>query len=256
MIQIFNLLKDYFDSTLDNWILNVFINGGTPIQLSKTNYEIKQFIGLLNSQELDGDDQVSFTLRINKESNEGVCHIYFYKAFCNWLKSRSPIEFLNAINQIIKDHFRVNFKLYDDLKEIKVYSKRVCINSHGPSKSDSFKNISDYCHFTNANTYPYLSEDFQITINNNDNSELGEKLEILENLFSLTSILNISNLNEEKLKYKLNGFKSHEGEVEIKQLNSDYSIYSKISSWIYSDQGNISDKLGVGQKHYINLLKK
>lgn len=111
--------------------------------------------------------------------------------------------------------------------------------------------IKENCHLTNFSQYPYTPSYFYLVKRPDDNDVITEIFDKLSIIFLLASIYDVVTIDDdEKLTFKLNGYKTIEGNLDIREeyLRKD-SIdgYFKIYEWIYSESGSVTDKIGLAR---------
>ena len=115
-----------------------------------------------------------------------------------------------------------------------------------PSVKRDIKKIKENCHFGNIEEFPFLPDFFHINNPEISHNSITDKLTVLGSLFSIISLFDITSINENKLFYKLNGYKTFEGNIEINNSFLECSTtYYEIYDWVYSSDGNTTDKIGL-----------
>ncbi|WP_430408789.1 hypothetical protein [Kordia sp.] len=246
------LIENFFRPLNDRWVLLFFINEGEPY--AETNNCISDdFVFKLSDVRPFEDDALSFKFVVQKNILNGACNVYDFSAFSLWVKNLSPLSFLNSINKTLTSNLFVNFNIIEQ-QETNLFTERVRVNDQAKSQKE-LNSSWEYFHFDNSKNYPYKSADFKITSKAGHFDELENKLIILRNLFSLTSILDVTYLREDSLNFQLHGLKRHSGEVLIDNLDEKFSIYAEINEWVYASESNISDKIGL-VRNIISMYKK
>ncbi|WP_298509122.1 hypothetical protein [uncultured Kordia sp.] len=246
-------LLNYLIPKNDRWVLMIFLNDEDP--LFETHNEISDDFKFHYKDVYPiEDDKLAFKLIIQKENNNGNYNIYSLKHFESWLNNLSSISFLKVINPIIKKNLFVNF-IFLERSDITIISERVRVND-SIFKRQKLSNNWEYFHFDNNKDYPYRGNDFiSIQKNTKDFPPLTSKLINLSNLFSITSLFDVTYIDNDELVFQLHGFKHLKGSVKIGTLDETYSLYTKINNWIYSTNSNISDKIGLA-RNIISLYKR
>ncbi len=238
-----NSLSEFLSSYTDDWTLFILLNDETISSFdSKFIYD---FTKSLNEIQLLEGDVLELKLVIYKKNNSTTVNVYNSKSFEDWLESRSAIEVLNVVLNQIKKNGYVNFNYIDNPSAL-LFSKRIRINSL-KSVDDLPRTYLEYFNFNQNTEYPFIANDFEIENTPNIDSSISVHLGKLQNLFSLTSLFDNSYLENGILNFQLKGYKFLKSKIRISDLNQDYDTYSNITSWIYSENANIADKLGISR---------
>ncbi|EIJ40887.1 hypothetical protein JoomaDRAFT_3964 [Galbibacter orientalis DSM 19592] len=242
-------LNNFFNNISDEWSLRITLNDDENL-LTCSNSIDQNFVSEYNAIQLLQDDKLSIKLEIYKDSKEFNRNVYCEKSFNEWVESRSAIELLKTISNDIKRNGFVNFNMIEN-KQTHLYSKRVRVND-STFVNKNFKTYPEYSNFDQNNEYPYIGSDFKVLDHNLSCLFLPSRLTNLSNLFSITSLFDVTYLQGNILFYKLKGYKFFQGKLPVKDLTKNYDIYSKINNWIFDDSANIADKLGIS-KNIISL---
>ena len=236
-------LEDYLSSYNDDWTLFILLNG---VSISSFDFKnIQEFVESINQNKLFTDDLLELKLEIYKSDDSTTVNVYNSSSFEEWIKSRSALEVLNVALSQIKRNGYINFNYIDDPSAF-LFSKRIRINST-ESVPDLPRAYLEYFNFNQNTEYPFIATDFEIENTAHIISSLFIHLGKLQNLFSLTSLFDNSYLDNEILNFQLKGYKFLKSKVRISDLNKDYDTYSNITSWVYSENANIPDKLGISR---------
>lgn len=236
-------LEKFLSSYNDDWTLFIFLNGETISSFDSK--QIKAFTESLNQVQLFDNDTLELKLEIYKRANSTTRNVYNSESFEKWLESRSPIEILNIVTNDIKKNGFLNFN-YIDKPSLILFSKRIRINSS--EKVDELpRTYLEYFNFSQNTEYPFVAKDFELVRLSKESSYLSIHLKKLQNLFSLTSLFDSSYLDGDILNFQLGGYKFLKGQIRIDELNQDYDTYALINFWIYSENANIADKLGISR---------
>lgn len=236
------LLYQLFDikHVSDNLILSLTIGEGEPIQLDSTD-DIETFIEDIKKEDQIFDDEENVEVKINIDKTEStIKKIYSQPSFNLFWSRLSPIDLLETINKIISENGYVHFLGHASIN----FSTSHIFFNQEPVPVGPFSQTQKYCHFGDANKYPLISAN-SFKVNGSAHS-LEKNLNILCSLFSMVSIFDISNINSDKLIFRLNGFKAIHGEVSIDTtLLHSHEVFYNLFKWCYASEGNSIDKIGL-----------
>lgn len=243
-----------FVSDVDNFDLSFKIGENDELNLKTKNASIF-FQGIIKERELVEEESVLFKLEI-KKNNRQLINIYDFKSFNNFWKSTSLISLLNLIKNNQSSFGQLNFVLIE--KEVpSFFSQNIIFSSKSENSESTLNNtISENCHFGNIKEYPFNPYYFNLILRPKEENSISEKLDKLSLMFCIISIFDITAIKGSKLYYKLNGYKSYEGNITVEMLDNYHNeIYFKIFDWIYSENSKISDKIGLA-RNIISLSLK
>lgn len=201
----------------------------------------EQYNEFLENTFIDGSIDVK--LSINKKIEENRFSIYSYDEFARDILTL-PIEdvmkvFSSLLNEVS------NFLIFEVYSSIAVFSTKtmffVPYNSQISNSDFDRKHRIEECkgtsYFYNFDTYEILPDDFNITINyeNNPLTELFQKITML---LSINFIASSSSINGDELKGVINGQRTIEYCYNINNISSNQILY-KIYNWIYTDGSSI-----------------
>lgn len=241
-----NVILDMLDiiSNSDSFELSFKIGNNDEICLKNT--DLSPFCSkILDERKILEEEPVLFKLEIQKNAEEAI-NIYNFNSFQNFWKSTSISNLLHLIkNNKSKDETIIFLLLEENVESF--YSQNIrFLKSNTPVVNVPNNLISDSCHFGNINDYPFNPYFFHLIKRPLVNNEITEKLDRISLLFSIISIYDITSIVENRLYYKLNGYRTFEGEKAIDNLDTKlYPIYFKIFDWIYSETSKIHDKIGL-----------
>ncbi|WP_019499307.1 hypothetical protein [Pseudanabaena sp. PCC 6802] len=244
----------------DDWQLSLSIdnfNSSVTLASSTKNYQSfnDELRKVLNDVE---DEQITLKFEIKKNVNY-TANIYDFSSFCDFVKGRTTIQFLDTIKDNILRKKLCFFIVGEDIENF--YSQRIEFSS---SEFNSFKDLPDkanqlreVCNFANYAEYPFLPTYFYLEQRPTSPNSITEKLDRLTVIFSIASIFDITSIKEKNIfEYKLNGFKTLQGNFKIDETNTSSIIeYMKIFDWIYSNSGNVADKINLSRNILSIYLK-
>jgi len=108
--------------------------------------------------------------------------------------------------------------------------------------------IKNTCYSNLLSGYSFIPEDFhKINDTSNNPLEVNSLFENLSMLYSIIHLFDIVNIEHNSIEYKLNGYKSLNGKLDISAMNKDScQLYFEIYTWVY-EGGNLIDKIGIAR---------
>jgi len=235
----------------DTAILSITVGEENPIILNFSNNEFNTFIEKIEeARKYLENENITFNLRINKNTQNGIISIYNLESFEKFVKDIKVIPFLSTIKDDLLNNESLQFIVYEDGFE-SFYSERVIFHSSDEKPEITktnfpFAKFKESCNFGNIVDFPFNPFCFNLLVRPERKNSITEKLDLLANLFNIISIFDITLFQKDDFYYKLNGYKVFEGRINFDTffLHSQQT-YNNIISWIYSESGNISDKIGL-----------
>lgn len=191
------------------------------------------------------DESIDVKLSINKKVEENHFSIYAYDEFVKDILTLSieqvMIAFSNLLNQVSK------FLIFDVYSPIAMFTTKTMffvpyrsqISNSDYNRKRRVEECKENSYFYNFDTYEVLPDDFNITVNyeNNPLTDLFQKITML---LSISFISTSSSINGGQLKGIINGQRTMEYCYNISDIHNNKELY-KIYNWIYTD-GSPIDK--------------
>lgn len=219
------------------------------------NEAIKNFIENLTDLASSSDQNfLNLNFHIEKKCVSGSIRIYDLMSFASFVGDLQTLRFLRIINTDLNKYRSLYFKIVSE-EEISFFSRNIYFDSSERNISNSDYSPADLksrevCYFANQSEYPYSPKHFNPIQQEGGPSEILNKLVRLTLIFSIVNIFDVTSIQENILTYKLNGYKTIEGTIDIDNneitLNS-VNTYFKICEWIYSDSSNFTEKIGIAR---------
>jgi len=203
-------------------------------------------INLLNPQQ-----STEIFIQINKCKTNSTINIYSIDNFCTYLESANICEILTNLSSKFYHNF-ITFEIIDALSNINISSNSFIIKSINSSigrdyiiDNSSKENFRSVCCFLGKVCLNFTPDAFDLPTS--QNARIDSFFQKLKIIFSIIYIFDISDLINNNINIKLNGYKNIELNLPINTLNlNNLIIYYDIYKWIYTD-GNISDKIGIAR---------
>jgi hypothetical protein len=191
---------------------------------------------------------ITYIISIFKGFSLGILSLYNKDEFIKYLKGL-PIESqLHQFNDIIKNHGSLVFE-YQTL-DLEFHTSSIRFDNSVQNveiidRSSVIDKSKGGCNYNHISDFMLIPEDFDLSVKaGNDFDAIFSNLKsILSRIF----LYDISNLTQNKLVYKLNGYKSLQGDLDLTNLGPDTDDqHFRIYSWVYNS-GNYNDKLGLAR---------
>jgi len=218
--------------------------------------DILSFICLVNNEfQDDGDEETPFTLEINiyKSNSKDVVSIYSLDELSKQFNATNFKNVLENFAQTISNNVIPHFLLISDdrffcTKTIFFYneSKKGMISFDSFDRGKILKKRISNCSFLDEKQYGFIPEDFHWIIQPKEN-EIYDLFKLLEYLFSVISLSNISIFNGNYLNITFDGYKKHEENIDcldVLKKCKDLQVLNQTYSSCYFS-GEIADKLGI-----------
>lgn len=206
---------------------------------------------------------IKIVLTISKSFKDSECSIYDLEIFTTSLKNLNAFEFINVYSNIFELSPNIKFKVLNLTKSF--YSNTIVfcdINSNCPNevfekRNNIIENFKTICHFSQSDKLKVVPSDFSIIEADDSLSNLNAIFKKYSTLLSVIYLFDITSLKENQISFKLNGYKSIKGTIELSQINFDeIDEYLEIYKWVYNG-GNLNDKIGLARNIIsLHFLKK
>jgi hypothetical protein len=238
----------------DSWLLSISDGGNDSLILDSSAKEVSEFFSNLRDLvDFTEFDLLNLKLHIEKEHSSGIINIYSLDSFTHFIDGLSAIQFLNVINDDLLRENILSFRILDKIS-VDFFSRNLhfknSISRQNVDNSYFFESKSrEVCYFSSQAKYPYSPRFFSPIEKGGIPDAIFNKLRKLSFIFSITNIFDVTSIEGNSLSYKLNGYKSLEGTIDIDSEIDANSIntYFDIYDWIYSNSSNISEKIGISR---------
>lgn len=200
------------------------------------------------------DSETIFELESVSWSN---LNIFDIESFSNFIKEESLEKILKAYDKYFINKFLV-VNLFDKHEVVsnQFFYIRSVYPNFGENEIQDCKSTNDresllqekiecrdkVSHFVNADQYGFIPECF----NFNKKFFLSDHFSYLRSIFNLIFLSDYSNINENRLNFKIKGYKTLNCELNTKLPNEVENELCAIYDWVYSD-GPFVDKIGIAR---------
>lgn len=250
----------------DSWFLSISDEISDPIFLSSSEHILDRFLSDIHDlADYTESDYLNLKFHVEKEKLSGVINIYSIEDFSRFISNISTIQFLDIINEDLKEKSVIHFNLLTN-DNINFYSRNLRFENADSALTPSINSLDSFeiksreaCYFANQSKYPFSPFHFSLIKKSSAPVEIVNKLTKLAFIFSLVNIFDVTSIQDGLLHYKLNGYKSIEGIFDIDNDEIDVvsmKTYLSISEWIYSDSSNVIEKIGISRNILSIYLKE
>ncbi|KAF5070562.1 hypothetical protein DSECCO2_221530 [anaerobic digester metagenome] len=205
----------------------------------------------------DETDMIDFTFEIIKQTIDGVTSIYSLNVFGGYLNSLAFEDILGKLQDSFQDTDLISFELIMDKGSI--YTKRFSFSDLPKTEAKFQENYNrksilklkdSHSNYNGYKRYDFTPDDFFV-LENHCNTEIVKTLfNKIAAMLSFEYISNLSRIEANRLEYKIDGYKCLTGKIEFKDIaeNDEYiSVLHEIYQWVYTEESNVSDKLGIAR---------
>lgn len=254
-----NRLSLFFPAR-DEIIIDLKLDDDDPISLNvKQTTNTSDFVDKITYINRIKDEQGKFTLKLNiikKIDNSNKITIYDFDSFVEYFNHQNCIDILHILKPLINEK---KFVLFESQSTIDEFFSSTLYFSNSASnivfkpfeRKDILNLFIQTSHFSNFVEYNFCPHDFHL-IKKSSNEIVNKIFNQLSILFSIIYLSNISTVNNNKLNFKIDGYKSISNEIDLYNIPEKMiylNQYYKIVEWIYNG-GNIIDKIGLARNIY------
>jgi hypothetical protein len=229
--------------------------GADDTNVFKSNTStIEEYKQLLDKEaKFYDDDKINIVLTINKNFQDSKCTIYDLETFTNSLNKLNASEFINIYSKLFESSNNIKFEVFNLSNDF--YSKTIsfCPLHANPEKepfekrNDIIESSKSVCHFSQSDKLKLLPNDFYFIKVDESLISLNEIFKKYSTILSIIYLFDITDLKENKFEYKINGYKSIKGIIELNQVDfNKIEEYFEIYKWVYNG-GNLNDKIGLAR---------
>lgn len=200
-------------------------------------------------QHYEKDENITFSIEIDKNKVDNTISIYNFEVLNEFIEAHTSIEILKMFSDQKEDSKFLNYEyLEEDQHPFQTSSFRFGYRFNREPQSNSLDIVKTNCYFVDVSKFPYVPTDFSIQEKVTVQNGIIKHFDTLKSLFAVVAIFDYSMIRKETLDYKLKGYKLYQGEVQIDDdFYNKTCEYFNLYQWIYSSNGNITDKLGIAR---------
>jgi len=233
----------------DRLQFSVMIGEREPVDFYSQN-DPTVFIDELQRQiELLENEVVIINFIIYKNQVEERLSVYFSEHLLAYFESLPLLNLFTLFNQFIEpkgclvlENQNPGFKI--ETASVRWVDKGDLTFLSFNKRDNVLECLRSSCH-TNTASLSLIPEDFKVV--QCSVPALQKIFNRLAIVLSVIALFDITSVTDNKVSYKLNGYKSISGEIDFKVIKPDFSnTYFQIYQWVYNE-GNFNDKLGLAR---------
>lgn len=244
-------LLEKFDPAISN--ISLTFTTSQPVIIRNTDDIATKISDLKDGIELYDEEafECDIDIRITKVKKT---EIYNFGLFIDYLENSEIYQAFYKFSEVIRNDQNI-FNIWEDIESqhtenISFISKYPIDQSSNPASASKVRNDllekrNKCSHFSNGATIEVVPEDFHAL--NITNSRLQCYLSTLEKYLSIIFLSDFSQIEGNKLTYRIKGYKLISGTLDKNKIsdissNELYDIYK----WTYNE-GNLIDKIGLSR---------
>ncbi|MFV8368559.1 hypothetical protein [Flavobacterium sp. LB2R40] len=237
--------------------------GDTNVYRSKT-LTLENYKETLDKEaKFSEEENINIVLTINKSFTSAKCTIYDLEVFTSSLNNLNAFEFINIYSKLFEISPNIKFEVLNISKCF--YSNTITFseidsnhnNEVFEKRNEIIENFKSTCHFSESDKLKILPNDFYLTKVDASLSVINKIFKKYSTILSIIYLFDITSLNENEFSFKLNGYKSIKGTIQLDQIDfNQIEEYLEIYKWVYNG-GNLNDKIGLARNIIsLHFLKK
>lgn len=244
----------FFLQSRDSIHISVQFGAGDTIVFKSNALSLGEYKILLDKDAKFHDEgDIKIVITINKSFKNSECTIYDLETFTSSLEKLTASDFINIYSQIFELSTNIKFEVLNLSNSF--YSNTISFcsldsiheNENFKKRYDVIENFKSICHFNQSNKLSLLPNDFHLIKVDDSLLSLNQIFKKFSTILSIIYLFDITNLNENKFEYKINGYKSIKGIIELNKIDfNKIEEYLEIYKWVYNG-GNLNDKIGLAR---------
>lgn len=240
----------------DRLIINVYFDAPGNSSISDIS-DSSQFFADYNNKITyieENDEPAKLNIKINKVRAGNKVNVYNIDELVKFWQKDGYVSCLKKIQELKKDVSTLCVYGFQDEIRTNIFSfTKISGSNETELKDDSYKSLKlakrdKSCHFANSADFHFIPEDFHINGSSNTPESVNALFSKLKLLTSLIFICDFSRFEDERIVFRLNGYRLINKEIftntDIEDSCSDE--YYQIYEWIYGD-GDVIDKVGLAR---------
>lgn len=197
-------------------------------------------------------EPIKATFKIIKKNVASNISIYDLEIFFNTLDKLAVAQSLVIFNRVLSNTHYIIFNVLNldkPFNTANIFFTQVGADTPTHIFADRQKRIDSVLtasNYTNIKEHNLTPDDFEIQIENAKHNKLCLLFNRYSALLSVIYLFDITTLKENQLEFKINGYKSIKGTIDVSKTISGTEEYFSIYNWVYSG-GNLNDKIGLAR---------
>ncbi len=243
-----------FLQSTDQLSFTISFGEANPISFHSSNTDFENFKVKLDAEYLHQEGEpINATFTITKSNVSNHISIYDLEVFSSTIEHLNTEQSLAIFNRVLSENHFVVFNVYNLDKPFGTSSIFfVPMSANAPIGSfadrqkrlDNVISVSNYGNFQDLRLTP---DDFKIQVENIHHKKLCLLFNRFAAILSVVYLFDITALNANQLDFKINGYKSIKGIIDVTQIKEiETTEYYEIYNWVYTG-GNLNDKIGLAR---------
>ncbi|MBC8754823.1 hypothetical protein H2O64_09085 [Kordia sp. YSTF-M3] len=238
----------------DTIIYSVIFGNSDPIILNSKKLDFQKFISDLEEEYIHQEEElIIIKVTIQKIEFSFYRSIYNLDLFVKNLKVLTTSEFLSVFTKAFSENDLIIFNVFE-LKESFNTSNIFFLSAENKFEKEPLKKrnsdilkLKTVCHYESNDNHSLSPNDFNFENVDLVEPQLFELFQFYSNLLSIIYLFDITSLKDSILTYKINGYKSFKGNLDLTKIKVDgLKYYFPIFEWVYNG-GNLNDKIGLSR---------
>jgi len=238
----------------DQFTFIISFGEADPVSFHSTETNFINFKKKLDEEYIHQQDEaIKVTFTISKSNVSNQISIYDLEIFSNTLEELNTEQSFIIFNRVLSaKHFIIFNVLNLDhaFGTASMFFVPAKAKPPTPSFSDRQKRLDSVLavsNYANYKDHSLTPDDFKIQTENVKYSKLCIHLNRFAIVLSIVYLFDITTINANELDFKINGYKSIKGSVDISTLQETKTAeYFNIYNWVYTG-GNLNDKIGLAR---------
>lgn len=239
LLNIFSILptRDTLELTLKNY-------SGDIIQITNSQVEDCDISKLTDG--LSPDDDISVSVRIDKNIFDNKFSIYDFDSFSDDLIRRETIEVMKWFSNCLRNRDFLRFEVFDydisfSTRTLAFESNSDAIFTPRVNRLQRLKKCKENACFYNMNTYEIIPDDFIFEGIMRAGENLKSLFGKLATILSLIYVVSYSSIDDHNINFQINGQRTTNQTIDLDSIEENVKWIS-IYNWIFTD-GNPTDKM-------------
>lgn len=242
-----------FLQTNDQLTFTIEFGEANPVTFHSATPNFSEFKEKLEDEYSHQEGEpIKAIFKINKKNIESNISIYDLTVFTETIEKLTIAQAFVTFNRILLNTSVVNFNVLNLEKSFNTAS--IFFTKAGAPVSEKIfeerqkrlENVLTASNYTNIKEHNLTPDDFQIQIGSLEHTKLCLLFNHYSILLSVIYLFDITTINENQLEFKINGYKSIKGVIDVKTPIVGTEEYFSIYNWVYNG-GNLNDKIGLAR---------
>lgn len=238
----------------DQLTFTISFGEADPISFHSTETEFNNFKLKLDAEYFHQEgESIRANFIISKSNVTNHISIYDLEVFSSTIERLNTEQSFAIFNRVLSGNHFANFNVLNldmEFGTASIFFVPVGAKYTTPNFSERQKRLDSVLTASNYSNYKdhcLTPDDFRILTENAKHKKLCLLFNRFATVLSVTYLFDITTLKGNELDFKINGYKSIKGNVNVNTINeSKTADYFSIYNWVYTG-GNLNDKIGLAR---------